>query len=99
MAANDGRLLGLYDEMSSFLGKLNLCRGKGICDSHKLAVFLELYNANAWSRSTGNASEESCKINSDFFNTYSQLMETPILICPEQALLFVVLTNLHLLAF
>ena len=53
MAANDGRLLGLYDEMSSFLGKLNLCRGKGICDSHELAVFLELYNANAWSRSTG----------------------------------------------
>ena len=53
MAANDGRLLGMYDEMSSFLGKLNLCRGRGMCDWHELAVFLELYNANAWSRSTG----------------------------------------------
>ena len=53
MAADDGRLLGMYDEMSSSLGKLNLCRGRGMCDSHELAVFLELYNANAWSRSTG----------------------------------------------
>ena len=44
MAANGGRLLGMYDELSSFLGKLNLFRGK-ILDSHELAVFLELYNA------------------------------------------------------
>ena len=53
MAANDCRLLGMYDEFSSFLGKLNLCRGRGMCDSHKLSVFLELYNANPWSRSKG----------------------------------------------
>ena len=53
MAANYGHLLGLYDEMSSFLGKRNLCRGKGMCASHELAVFFELYYANTWSRSTG----------------------------------------------
>ena len=53
MASNNGRLLGMYDELSSFLGKLNICRGKGLSDSHELAMFLERYNANPWSRSTG----------------------------------------------
>ena len=38
MASNNGRLLGMYDELSSFLGKLNICRGKGLSDSHELAI-------------------------------------------------------------
>lgn len=54
MADNSGRLLGLYDELSSFLTRLNLFRGKGLSDSHELSMFLELYNANEWTRTTGN---------------------------------------------
>ena len=53
MAENSARLLGLYDELSSFLTRINLFRGKGLSDSHELAMFLELYNANDWTRTTG----------------------------------------------
>ena len=53
MAANDGRLLGLYDELTSFLTQLNLYQGKGLTLSHELALFLQLYNGHAWSRTTG----------------------------------------------
>ena len=53
MAGNGGRLLGLYDELSSFLTQLNLSRGKGLTPSHELALFLQLYNGHAWTRSTG----------------------------------------------
>ena len=42
MAANDGRPLGLYDELTSFLTQLNLYRGKGLTLSHELALFLQL---------------------------------------------------------
>ena len=52
MSENSGRLLGIYDELSSFLSKLNLFRGKSLSDSHELAMFLELYNANPWTRIT-----------------------------------------------
>ena len=54
MSMNNGRLLGLYDELSAFLGKPNICWGRGgISDSHELSTLLELYNACEWSRSTG----------------------------------------------
>ena len=46
MAENSGRLLGLYDEMSALLTKIKLY-------SSELAMFLELYNANPWTRTTG----------------------------------------------
>ena len=53
MASNGGRLLGLYDEMSTFLSQLNLYRGKGLNMSHELALFLQLYNGHSWTRTTG----------------------------------------------
>lgn len=53
MADNSGRLLALFDELSAFLTKVNLYKGRCITDSHDLAVFLELYNANPWTRTTG----------------------------------------------
>ncbi len=52
MAANGGRLLGLYDELSTFLSQLNLYRGKGLTLSHELALFLQLYNGHSWTRAT-----------------------------------------------
>jgi hypothetical protein len=52
MADNCGRLLGLYDEMSSFLTKIKLYSSRGLNDSHELAMFLELYNGNSWTRTT-----------------------------------------------
>ena len=53
MCANNARLLGLYDELTSFLTQLNLYRGKGLTMSHELALFLQLYNGHAWTRATG----------------------------------------------
>ena len=53
MATNGGRLLGLYDELSSFLIQLNLSRGKGLTYSHELALFLQLYNGHLWTCTTG----------------------------------------------
>ena len=53
MAANGGHLLGLYDELSTFLSQLNLYRGKGLTLSHELALFLQLYNGHSWTRATG----------------------------------------------
>jgi len=53
MSSNDGRLLGLYDELSSFLTQINLYGSKGISDSHDMATFLMLYNGHPWTRRTG----------------------------------------------
>ena len=53
MSENSGCLLGLYDELSCFLARINLFRGKGLLDSHELSVFVELYNGNEWTRNTG----------------------------------------------
>ena len=53
MAANRGRLLGLYDELSTFLTQLNRYRGKGRTLLHELALFLQLFNGHSWTRSTG----------------------------------------------
>ena len=56
MALNGGRLLGLYDELSTFLTQLNLYRGKGLNLTHELALFLQLYNGHPWTRTTGKIS-------------------------------------------
>ena len=53
MSGNGGRLLGLYDELSTFLTQLNLYRGKGLNLSHELALFLQLYNGHSWDHTTG----------------------------------------------
>lgn len=53
MAENYSKLLGLYDELSSFLTQINLYKGRGLADSHDLALFLQLYNGNPWVRKTG----------------------------------------------
>lgn len=53
MSKNNGCLFGLYDELSTFLTQINLYRGKGLAVSHELALFLQLYNGNSWSRQTG----------------------------------------------
>ena len=53
MAENGGRLLGMYDELSAFLSKIKLYSNRDLTDSHELAVFLELFNANLWKRTTG----------------------------------------------
>ena len=53
MAENHSKLLGLYDELSTFLTQINLYKSRGLTDSHDLAVFLQLYNGHPWSRRTG----------------------------------------------
>ena len=53
MAENGGRLLGMYDELSAFLTKMKLYSSRGLTDTHELAMFLELFNANPWTRATG----------------------------------------------
>jgi hypothetical protein len=52
MSLNGGSLLGLFDELSTFLTQLNIYRGKGIILSHDISLFLQLYNGHAWNRST-----------------------------------------------
>ena len=52
MAANSCRLFGFYDELSAFLSQINLYRGKGLLDTHEMAVFLQLYNGQHWRRET-----------------------------------------------
>ena len=53
MAQNGGRLCGMFDELTALLTKLKLYSNRGLSDSHELAMFLELYNGNSWTRSTG----------------------------------------------
>ena len=55
MANNDAKLLGLHDELSSFLTQINLYGSKEISDSHDTATFLMLYNGHPWTRRTGKA--------------------------------------------
>ena len=55
MHQNSSRLLGFYDELSSFLTQINLYRGRGLSDSHELSLFLQLYNGHPWRRDTGEA--------------------------------------------
>lgn len=52
MNDNGGRLLGIYDEITTFLTQINLYKSRGQVDSHDVAVFLQLYNGHPWSRKT-----------------------------------------------
>ena len=53
MCENDWKLLGLYDELPMFLSQINVFRGRGLSDSHELALFLQLYGGSQWVRKTG----------------------------------------------
>lgn len=53
LSDNHCKLLGLYDELAMFLSQFNVFRGRGVSDSHELALFLQLYGASAWVRRTG----------------------------------------------
>lgn len=53
MDDNNGKLLGIYDELTTFLTQINLYKSRGHADSHDVAVFLQLYNGNPWARKTG----------------------------------------------
>ena len=59
MAENGGRQLGMFDELSAFLIKIKLYSSRGLTDSHELSLFLELYNANPWTRTTGRQADYS----------------------------------------
>lgn len=52
MDENHRKLMGLYDELLTFLTQMNLYRGKGLAESHDLALFLQSYNATPWVRRT-----------------------------------------------
>ena len=53
MHENSARLLGLYDELAAFPSQIKLYRGAGLSESHKLALFLELFNRHHWRCDTG----------------------------------------------
>lgn len=53
MSTNHSKLLGMYDELSTFLAQINVYRGKGLTDSHDLSTFLSLYTGKSWTRATG----------------------------------------------
>lgn len=52
MASNDCKLLGMYDELGTFLSQINAGHGKNVPESHELTIFLSLYNSKSWKRST-----------------------------------------------
>ena len=52
MSENHCKLIGLYDELAMFLSQINVFRGRGLSDTHELALFLQLYCASAWTRRT-----------------------------------------------
>jgi len=60
MSDNNSKLLGLCDELSTFLTQINIYRGRGISDSHHLSTFLSLYNAKLWNRDTGIQHKYAC---------------------------------------
>ena len=50
---NSWRIMGIYDELTTFLTQLNIYQGKDLSSSHELSLFLQLYNGHGWHRSTG----------------------------------------------
>ena len=44
MAENDGKVVGIDDELSTFLLGINLYSSIGLSESHDLRKFLQLYN-------------------------------------------------------
>ena len=68
MCENNWKLLGLYDELPMFFSQINVFRGRGLSDSHELALFLQLYGGSQWVRKTG----KLCAVNTliSFHNTH-----------------------------
>ena len=44
--------MGVLMKMSAFLTQINLYCGRGLSDSHEMALFLQLYNGHPWRRDT-----------------------------------------------
>ena len=53
MALNYSKIIGCYDELSTFLAQMNVYRGKGLNENQDLSTFLSLYSCKPWSRCTG----------------------------------------------
>ena len=68
MSQNDGRLLGLYDELSAFLTQINVYSGRGLFNSHELSLFLQIFNGHPWRRGTGKK-KMSLKNNNNFLDS------------------------------
>lgn len=49
ISENNGRLLGLYDELAMFFSQMNFFHRKNITDSCELSIFLQLFGAKSWS--------------------------------------------------
>ena len=48
MSQNDGKMLGLYDELTNWLSQVNLYSGaKGLLDTHEFTKLLELFSATS----------------------------------------------------
>lgn len=50
MENNNGKLLGLYDELPMFLSQINVCIGRALADSQQVSI---LYGGDRWMRRTG----------------------------------------------
>lgn len=79
MASSNGKLLGIYDELSTLLAQINVYRGKGLIESHDLATFLSLYNGKSWARATGKHIKHFIECDVDHFHVGVQFQEMPIL--------------------
>lgn len=79
MHKNHWKLLGLYDELPMFLSQVNIFRGRGLSDSHELAVFLQLYGADPWVRRTG----EIYALTTPYFILTHKCLLHSIIICTD----------------
>ena len=51
MPQNDGKMVGLYDELTNWLSQVNLYSGtKGLLDTHEFTKLLEFFSAISWSQ-------------------------------------------------
>ena len=53
MQENKGKILGLYDELPTFLSQINICRGRTLAESQQVSTFLQLYGGCQWICRTG----------------------------------------------
>ena len=53
MQENKWKILGLYDELPTFLAQINVCRGRTLAESQQVSIFLQLYGGCEWIRRTG----------------------------------------------
>lgn len=50
---NNGRLIEMFDDLSSFLSNINVYNGHSVSDGNDLLMFLDLFNGSSWSQTTG----------------------------------------------